>query len=296
MTRLWSTHARVAVRELRVEALGREVVDGVASPGTPGARQRIDLALVAYFEDERPLRGLAAFLDWRSDGRLTRMLRSGWCTGRAGESVLMPGTRGLPCERIVLFGLGPSSAFGAEQARVTAAAAVDLVRKLLPRSVLFAMPGLAEDREIVEALFAGIVLALGGTPGVPTDDEVTASPPPSTPAPLRAASGPNAVAVAPRATSGPSIVPTGPTMVVDPPADDAFDDGLPGAAHLTPGGPASPGASSQAPATPGASAPTSLVGDGRRPCRWWVIADARHVGRLRRVLDGPPRAAADSSR
>jgi hypothetical protein len=26
---------------------------------------------------------------------------------------------------------------------------------------------------------------------------------------------------------------------------------------------------------------------------WWVIADARHVARLRRLLDGPPRAADD---
>lgn len=30
------------------------------------------------------------------------------------------------------------------------------------------------------------------------------------------------------------------------------------------------------------------VGD---TAQWWVIADPRHVARLRRVLDGPPRAA-----
>lgn len=263
MTRLWSAHAKLSVRELRVEALGREVVDGVASPGSPGMRQRIDLALVAYFEDERPLRGLAAFLDWRSDGRLTRMLRSGWCTGRAGESVLLPGTRGLPCERIVLFGLGPSASFGSEQAHAAAGAAVDLVRKLLPKSVLFAMPGLAEDREIVEALFAGVVLALGGTPGVPSDDDGPPSDPPT--APVR-----------------PGVV--GPSVVIDAEPDtghDAASDGGSPAAHPGPG-PTGPG--------------PQLVGDARRPCRWWVIADARHVGRLRRVLDGPPRAAADSSR
>jgi len=26
-------------------------------------------------------------------------------------------------------------------------------------------------------------------------------------------------------------------------------------------------------------------------CRWWVVADPRHEARLRRLLDGPPRAA-----
>src|SRR5690606_32010201 len=26
-------------------------------------------------------------------------------------------------------------------------------------------------------------------------------------------------------------------------------------------------------------------------CRWWVVADPRHEARLRRLLEGPPRAA-----
>jgi hypothetical protein len=49
------------------------------------------------------------------------------------------------------------------------------------------------------------------------------------------------------------------------------------------------------------SAVVSLEGSVREPaptdygepdvCRWWVVADPRHEARLRRLLDGPPRAA-----
>lgn len=229
---------------VRVEPLTRDVVDGVLVAGgpDPGTQTRTDLAVVAYFEDERPLRGLAAFLDWRAGGKLSALLRSGWCTGRAGEAVLLPGTRGQPSDRIVLLGLGTVRAFDAATARTAATAAVELVTKLLPRDVLFAMPGLAEDREIVESVFAGIVLALGGTPRIPTDDDDDES--------IHArADDPSAAT--PSADAGPERR---------------------GAVEVDVGGPA------------------TGVGDTRTP-RWWVIAEPRHVVRLRRVLEGPPRAA-----
>ena len=33
--------------------------------------------------------------------------------------------------------------------------------------------------------------------------------------------------------------------------------------------------------------------DEQTPCPVWVVADPRHVARLRRLLEGPPRAAGD---
>jgi hypothetical protein len=235
---------------VRVEPLTRDVVDGVLVEGAGPPEQRMDLTLVTYFEDERPLRGLAAFLDWRTSGKLSRLLRSGWCTGKAGEAVLLPGTRGLPSERIVLLGLGASVGFGAAQARTAAMAAVELVHKLLPRDVLFAMPGLAEDREIVEGVFAGLVLALGGTPRMPDDD------------------GHDDPATEPR---------------------DEDVDGDPGTRVST----AATGAEIAAADVVAVErvAVEVVTDETRTPCRWWVIAESRHVGRLRRVLEGPPRAA-----
>ncbi|HWB80428.1 MAG TPA: M17 family peptidase N-terminal domain-containing protein [Nannocystaceae bacterium] len=241
-----------ALHELRIEPLVRALLDGVPDPDEPGARRKLDLAVVAYFEDERPLRGLGAFLDWRSCGALSRLLRTGFCSGRAGEAVLMPGRRDLPSVRVVLYGLGPRRALPAEDLRDAAATAVEMALRLQPKDVLFAMPGLADDRELAEAVLGGVVRGLGGTPPVISamaeelEDEDAA--PQDTK--LRISSGPIVVA------EGDEIVP----VPVPVPVPDSFPFPSP-----------------------------SPVPD---PVRWWVVADPRHVGRLRRLLDGPPRAAA----
>ena len=45
--------------------------------------------IVLYFEDQKPLDGPAALLDWRLDGQLTRLLLDGQIKGRAGEHVML---------------------------------------------------------------------------------------------------------------------------------------------------------------------------------------------------------------
>jgi hypothetical protein len=64
-------------------------------------------AVVAlYFEDQKPLHGPAAVLDWRLDGRLTRMLVDGEVHGLAGEHVLLQGNGKLPVDWILFVGGG----------------------------------------------------------------------------------------------------------------------------------------------------------------------------------------------
>ena len=43
------------------------------------------------WSDERPMRGLAALLDWRLAGRLSALVKSGFMRGEADEVVLVPG-------------------------------------------------------------------------------------------------------------------------------------------------------------------------------------------------------------
>src|SRR5205823_2340745 len=57
--------------------------------------------------DERPLTGLSGLADWRLSGKLSRLLRSGILTGRAGEAVLTPPGSRLAFQKMFLFGLGP---------------------------------------------------------------------------------------------------------------------------------------------------------------------------------------------
>jgi hypothetical protein len=167
--------------ELRIEPLGRELLDGVIDPDDEeGRRERVDVGLVPCFVDERPLQGLAGYIDWRSCGMLSRLVRSGWWSGAAGEALLMPTRVGLPVERLVLVGLGDSRDVTPTNAGTSIAAVVDVAHRLRPRSVLMAMPGLAQEREVVEAVFTGLARALAHGP-LPAEDDDAERPAESAP-------------------------------------------------------------------------------------------------------------------
>jgi len=55
---------------------------------------------------DRPLRGLAGWMDWRMCGSISRMVKDGVLTSESGEALLTLPSGRLPCERIFLFGLG----------------------------------------------------------------------------------------------------------------------------------------------------------------------------------------------
>src|SRR5436190_1879228 len=75
--------------DIVIAPLTRALLDGV-DDGSAGARRRVDLAVLPFFEDERPLQGLAGLVDWRIGGGLSALLRAGFCTGATGEAVLLP--------------------------------------------------------------------------------------------------------------------------------------------------------------------------------------------------------------
>ncbi len=84
--------------------------------------QRPSCLGLPFFEDERPLRGVAGLCDWRLGGRLSRLLGAGApeprLRGSFGDKLLLPTGEKLPFGRLVLFGLGAAAAFTEERARV----------------------------------------------------------------------------------------------------------------------------------------------------------------------------------
>ncbi len=164
--------ARVRVE---VVPLSRDVLDGVLIDSEHAPRRhRCDLGVLPLFSDDRPLRGLAGFVDWRTSGALSRLIRSGFCEGARDEAVLLPGRRTLPAARWVLLGLGKVGGYAAGDDAVTRAAAriVDVVSGIGPSDVLLAMPGPAADRAVVESLLRGVAARLeekvsAEAPGVP---------------------------------------------------------------------------------------------------------------------------------
>lgn len=94
--------------------------------------------LVAFVaEDELPLRGVAGWADWRLCGELTRQVKAGLFSGKAGETLLTVSNGRLPARRIFLFGVGPK----ASASHAALAPALAAVARAGGRSVAVEVPG-----------------------------------------------------------------------------------------------------------------------------------------------------------
>lgn len=235
--------------ELRVEALERGLLEGVLDPSDENRRVPVDVGIVPWFEDERPLQGLGGFLDWRSHGWLSQLVRTGWCTGEPGESVLLPWTFGPPVRRLVFVGFGMLGQLDPERAASSAARAVAVANRLKAEDVLFAMPARLQERALIEVMFDAVATALERGDG--RQD------------------------TAPRFRS---VVGAAPRLA---PADEHPVGDIGGSDDL----------SSDADEAEDTRPPALVAELHPTPQRWWVAVDARHVARLRRLLEGPPRAA-----
>lgn len=68
-----------------------------------------EVLAIGLFSDELPPAGVAGLVDWRSAGRLSRVLRGGRVSAELGEVLMMPGKPSLPFDKVVLFGAGKKS-------------------------------------------------------------------------------------------------------------------------------------------------------------------------------------------
>jgi Cytosol aminopeptidase family, N-terminal domain len=108
--------------------------------------RRLDLAatevlVAALFEDERPPHGVAGLLDWRLAGRISKLMASGFATGRLGEVLLTPGKPKLPFDKVVLFGIGPKSELGERTFRTVVERMLGTLEGLRARSAVVELPG-----------------------------------------------------------------------------------------------------------------------------------------------------------
>jgi hypothetical protein len=81
--------------------------------------RRLNGLVVTFHANERPLQGLAGWLDWRFQGAISSYLRAGALTGREGEYAYLPMTTSLPFAadsrvfHLILAGAGTSATPGA---------------------------------------------------------------------------------------------------------------------------------------------------------------------------------------
>jgi len=74
--------------------------------------RQIDGLVATLYENEKPLSGLAGFLDWRFHGAISECLRSGALTGQVGECVYFPVSKSGQVYKLILAGAGKAPAPG----------------------------------------------------------------------------------------------------------------------------------------------------------------------------------------
>ncbi len=100
-----------------------------------------DLVVCTFFEDERPMRGLAGLLDWRLAGEVSARLREELATGISGDALLMPCSPRLPFDKLVVLGLGTRAAFDDDVFRAGLAHVVRVTTGLASRRSVVELPG-----------------------------------------------------------------------------------------------------------------------------------------------------------
>lgn len=69
--------------------------------------------IAVFYENERPLRGLAGVLDWRFHGVLSQFILAGAMSGKKGECAYLPISRNGSTFHLLLAGAGQNSSPGA---------------------------------------------------------------------------------------------------------------------------------------------------------------------------------------
>lgn len=101
----------------------------------------VDALACGIFADERPLSGLAQLIDWRMSGGLSALVRRGFFDGEADDALCMPGRPRLPCEKIVVLGLGHRADFDWSRFERALERMVHVLERLRSRRVIVELPG-----------------------------------------------------------------------------------------------------------------------------------------------------------
>jgi len=107
---------------------------------------RMEVLALPFFEDERPLKGVAGLCDWRLCGALSKLLIGGRVAGVADEVTLVPGRPRLPFEKLILYGEGRAEDFDAAAAERVTARVLTTLTGLRLRSLALSLPGRGSGR------------------------------------------------------------------------------------------------------------------------------------------------------
>ncbi|ABS26927.1 M17 family peptidase N-terminal domain-containing protein [Anaeromyxobacter sp. Fw109-5] len=114
----------------------------VADLGLP-ALDALDVDAVGVFVGpERPLQGLAGFVDWRMCGAISRAIRNGLFEGARGEALLLPTGGRMGPARLFCFGL-PDVSLAPEAFLPAARAGLEALARAGSEAFAISMPSLS---------------------------------------------------------------------------------------------------------------------------------------------------------
>ncbi len=102
--------------------------------------QECDLLTLGFFQDERPLKGAAGWIDWRLNGKLSRFCIEGKLTGEWLEKTLIPSEGRISPRIILLLGLGKVKEYGAIRVRELSSFLWSVLEKMRVQSVCACLP------------------------------------------------------------------------------------------------------------------------------------------------------------
>ena len=157
--------------------IGLETLDTLAE---------VDTLCLFIGEDERPLRGVAGFLDWRMCGELSRLLATNFFTGTLGDSLLLPTHGRVRAHRVFALGTGPRGQLDASRLGELLGKTAEILSKAKVETVALEVPGAPQVDEAARAAtleqiflarFSGnwVVMLQEKTPPTPASSPLSAS-------------------------------------------------------------------------------------------------------------------------
>ncbi len=101
---------------------------------------------LAFFEDERPLRGALGLIDWRLCGQVSRLLLRGRARGGLRETVLVPTRPRLSFEKLFLIGAGRTADLDEGRFVEVVDWTLTTLDRARVRASVFGLPGRSLDR------------------------------------------------------------------------------------------------------------------------------------------------------
>jgi len=102
--------------------------------------QECDVLVTGFFKDERPLKGSSGWIDWRLNGKLSRLLMEKKLTGDWKEATLIP-TQGRVIPRLTLvLGLGEVKEYNYLRLRELSLHVLEILKKLEAVNVCLSLP------------------------------------------------------------------------------------------------------------------------------------------------------------